>query len=100
MQSSKPDPIMADYLRFHGPRFNYVLNCLSQYLHPGMRVLDIGMSRLTNMIHERFDVTVDALGFDKDGPIATGQYYHFDLNHCQNKSHWRRDLPTYDAIIF
>lgn len=91
---------MADYLRFHGPRFSYVLNCLSQYLQPTMRVLDIGKSRLTDMIHERYGVTVDALGFDNNRSIASGRYYSFDLNECQDRSRWRCDLPKYDIIIF
>lgn len=94
------DPVMADYLRFHGPRFEYVLRTLAEFIGPTFRVLDIGKSRLTDMIHERFGVTVDALGFDYDGPIPTGRYFHFDLNDCQFRTRWRMDLPRYDVIVF
>src|SRR5262245_48051277 len=100
MYDSETDPVMSDYLSFHGPRFEHVLTLLAQYLQSGMRVLDIGRSRLTDLIHERFAVVVDALGFDSDGSIATGDYYHFDLNDCQHPSNWRTDLPEYDAIVF
>lgn len=95
-----PDPAMADYLRFHAPRFAHVLKALRPYVRPGQRVLDIGWSRLTSDIHAQFGVTVDALGFDADGPIATGRYYHFDLNDCQHGTRCRTDLPQYDAIVF
>ncbi len=100
MDSTSDDPAMADYLRFHAPRFDYVLQVLKGRLQPGQRVLDIGWSQLSNRIHQEFGVVVDALGFDDDGPIPTGRYYHFDLNHCQSAQQWRRDLPTYDAIVF
>lgn len=100
MQASLDDPVMADYLRFHAPRFKYVLNCLDRYVRPGQRVLDIGMSRLTRLIHERFEQPVDALGFGDDRPIDSGHYYHLDLNDCQHPERCRDDLPGYDAIVF
>jgi SAM-dependent methyltransferase len=65
-----------------------------------MRVLDIGWSQLTHDISQQFSVRVDALGFNEDGVIPTGRYYHFDLNDCQYPARHRRDLPCYDAIIF
>lgn len=94
------DPIYADYLQFHGPRFDYVLQQLARFVQPGQRLLDIGRSRLTDLLADRFSVTVDALGFDNDGPIPTGRYYHFDLNDCQFSERRRCDLPQYDAIVF
>jgi hypothetical protein len=94
------DPVYADYLRFHGPRFEYVVAQLARFVRPGHRLLDIGRSRLTDLLAERLQVPVDALGFDADGSIPTGRYYHFDLNDCQWPARWRCDLPSYDAIVF
>jgi trans-aconitate methyltransferase len=94
------DERMADYLRFHAPRFAYLLDLLAGYVTPASRVLDIGMSRLTGTIHERFGAAVDALGFDADGPIPSGHYYQFDLNDCQRRDSYRDDLPGYDVIVF
>lgn len=91
---------MADYLRFHKPRFDFVLDLLAKRLKPAQRVLDIGWSELSNQIHRRFGVAVDALGFDPDGPIPSGRYYQFDLNRCQKPQDWRRDMQAYDAIVF
>jgi hypothetical protein len=76
------------------------LQQLRRHIQPRQRVLDIGRSRLTDMIAERFHVRVDALGFDTDGPISTGRYYQFDLNDCQHPNRLRTDLPAYDAIVF
>jgi SAM-dependent methyltransferase len=100
MDSAATDPAMADYLRFHGPRFDYLLQLLAGHVQPRQRLLDIGWSRLTNRIHEELDVAVDAMGFDADGPIPSGRYYHFDLNDCQHSHLCRADLPAYDAIVF
>jgi len=94
------DAVAEDYARFHAPRYAYLLGLLEGRVPQGGRVLDIGWSRLTGAIHERFGVPVDALGFDADGPIVTGDYYHFDLNDCQHRSRWRDDLPAYDVIVF
>ena len=58
------------------------------------------MSRLTEMIYERFGGPVDAMGFADDHPIDSGDYYHFDLNDCQHDERCREDLPKYDAIVF
>lgn len=91
---------MARYLRFHRPRFDYVLELLARQIRPGDRLLDIGWSQLSNEIHQACGVTVDALGFDADGPIPSGRYYHFDLNDCQSPHLCRRDLPAYDVIVF
>lgn len=91
---------MADYLRFHAPRFDYLLRLLRDRLRSGQRVLDIGWSQLSNRMHEELGVAVDAMGFDADGTIPSGRYYHFDLNDCQATERLRRDLPAYDAIVF
>jgi SAM-dependent methyltransferase len=100
MDSTAPDAAMGDYLRFHEPRFDYVLHLLAVRVQTNQRILDIGWSQLTNRIHEELRVAVDALGFDADGPIPSGRYYHFDLNECQQQHLCRRDLPMYDAIVF
>lgn len=98
--NSNHDRAMADYLRFHQPRFDYVMELLTPIIRPGMRLLDIGWSALTDRIHDRFGIDVDALGFDSDSSIRTGRYYHFDLNDCQRPDACRTDLPIYDVILF
>src|SRR5262249_21427349 len=70
------------------------------YVRPDSRVLDIGMSRLTEMIHQTFGCAVDALGFGEDRTINSGAYYHLDLNDCQFPERCRDDLSAYDAIVF
>ena len=87
------------YLAFHAPRYAYLLQELERQLTPGARVLDIGPSRLTELIRDRFAIRVDTLGFgaDRDGP--RGRHFEFDLNRSQWRDHWRTDLPSYDVIV-
>jgi SAM-dependent methyltransferase len=94
------DAVAVDYARFHAPRYAYLLRLLDGRVPSDGRVLDVGWSNLTGDIHERFGVAVDALGFDADGRIASGDYYHFDLNDCQFRDRWRNDLPEYEVIVF
>ena len=87
------------YLAFHAPRYAYLLKELERRLTPGARVLDIGPSRLTDLIRDRFAIQVDTLGFgaDQDGP--RGHHFEFDLNRSQSRDWWRMDLPSYDVIV-
>lgn len=94
------DAVAEDYARFHAPRYAYLLSLLQDRVPANGRVLDIGWSRLTGALQQRFGVPVDALGFDLDSSIPTGDYYHFDLNDCQHRERWRGDLPSYDVIVF
>jgi 2-polyprenyl-3-methyl-5-hydroxy-6-metoxy-1,4-benzoquinol methylase len=89
------------YEAFHAPRFAYLIQLLQRQriLGPATRVLDIGASRLTEMMRERFGVRVDTLGFTPDTKSTRGDHYEFDLNRAQRESMWRRDLPTYDVVV-
>jgi SAM-dependent methyltransferase len=89
------------YEAFHAPRFAYLIGLIQRegLIGPATRVLDIGASRLTEMIRERFGGRVDTLGFTGDTKSARGDHYEFDLNRAQRETTWRRDLPTYDVII-
>ncbi len=64
-----------------------------------MAVLDIGRSKLTLLIHDRFGVRVDNLGFFRPGPTKEGWYFRYDLNETQTRERWRTDLPQYDIIV-
>lgn len=87
-------------IAYHAPRYAFLLRLLADYVEgPDLRVLDIGRSVLTHLIAERFQVAVDSLGFEPDGPTSTGRHYQFDLNRSQDESGWRRDLPTYDVVV-
>jgi SAM-dependent methyltransferase len=90
------------YEAFHAPRFAYLLKLLERerLVSSSSRVLDIGASRLTELVRERFGVRVDTLGFAEDRPGPTGDHYSFDLNLSQSESTWRRGLPAYDVLIF
>jgi hypothetical protein len=85
---------------YHAPRYAFLLRLLDRHLTAsGGRVLDIGRSDLTDLLAERFQVAVDSLGFETDGPTSTGRHYHFDLNRAQREEDWRCDLPIYDLVV-
>jgi len=87
------------YTAFHAPRYVSLLHLLDRYVTADTRLLDIGRSRLTDLIHERYDIPVDALGFVGNEPSPQGQNYWFDLNLAIHRHEWRTDLPTYDVIV-
>jgi cyclopropane fatty-acyl-phospholipid synthase-like methyltransferase len=88
------------YVAYHAPRFAYVLEVLDRCgLGTGSTVLDIGPSRLTALIRERFGVAVDSLGFGEDRAAPEGRHFEFDLNQAQRQEGWRRDLPRYDFVV-
>jgi SAM-dependent methyltransferase len=92
------------YLAFHAPRYVFALDTLVRHIPatgPGARVLDVGPSKLTTLIHEALGnrVPVDSLGFAPDGASPTGQHYCFDLNDVEARGRWRSDLPAYDAVV-
>lgn len=96
LRGYEPD---SSYLAFHAPRYVYLLEIVEQHCQSLQRVLDIGPSLLTRILHERLGSAVDTLGFEADEPTATGRHYQFDLNQTQDHSAWRTDLPGYDLII-
>ena len=87
------------YLAFHAPRYGMLLDLLVDYVTPTSRVLDIGRSMLTDLIAAAFQVRVDSLGFDPEGPTKTGRHHQFDLNAAQSSDRWRTDLGPYDVIV-
>lgn len=87
------------YLAFHAPRYGMLLQVLDRLVTPVARVLDIGGSRLTQLIHERYGVAVDTLGFVGDEQTETGRSWWFDLNQTAHRERWRTDLPRYHVIV-
>ena len=97
--TSEPQPT-SGYDAFHAPRFAYLIRILEEVgITSSMKVLDIGKSKLTEMIRQRFQVRVDTLGFLPDERHESGDHYYFDLNDSQRQSAWRRDIPKYDVIV-
>ena len=89
------------YDAFHAPRYEYLVKRLERgrLVDRETKVLDIGPSRLTDMLRERFGARVDTLGFDADRKSPVGDNYRFDLNRSQSEATWRRDMPVYDVVI-
>lgn len=88
------------YLAFHAPRYAYVLEVLAAHgAGTDTRVLDIGPSRLTDLIRDRFGCDVDSLGYRSDRATTRGRHFDFDLNRAQDQSTWRTDLPGYDVVV-
>jgi SAM-dependent methyltransferase len=88
------------YTAFHAPRYALVLEELaSRGVGPETRLLDIGRSRLTELLHERFGCRVDSLGFPPDGDTPQGRHFQFDLNRSQRREDWRTELPQFDVIV-
>jgi SAM-dependent methyltransferase len=87
------------YTAFHAPRYASLLSLLDRYVTRETRLLDIGRSRLTELIHDRYGIPVDALGFVGNEPSPEGRNFWFDLNLAVYRHEWRADLPTYDVIV-
>ena len=88
------------YAAYHRPRWDTLLELVAVHAPRPESILDIGRSDLTRHLHERFQVPVDSLGFEEDGPIATGRNYQLDLNTVRTPDRLRRDLPQYDVVVF
>jgi trans-aconitate methyltransferase len=88
------------YLAFHARRYAHVLRLLARHgVNSGTRLLDIGPSHLTELIHQRFDCQVDSLGFGPDRATEFGRHHEFDLNRSQYRRDWRADLGVYDVVV-
>lgn len=89
-----------DYIAFHSKRYAFVLSLLDRLLKETRApILDVGRSALSDLVHERFSVDVDSLGFGADGPTPSGRHFQFDLNSAQESSRWRRDVPRYEFVV-
>lgn len=88
------------YQAFHAPRYAFVLDVLDRHgIAAGTRLLDIGPSRLSDLIHQRFGCPVDSLGFGPDGQSPRGRHFEFDLNKSQYGGDWRSDVRGYDVVV-
>ncbi len=88
------------YVAYHAPRFAHLLAQLDgSGLDGSSRLLDVGRSRLTALLHQRFGVPVDSLGFGADHDTPEGRHWGFDLERTQRQEDWRRDLPRYDLVV-
>src|SRR5258706_5681051 len=88
------------YIAYHAPRYAYLLGLLTeQGATQAARILDIGPSRLTALMRERFGAAVDSLGFGPDRATADGRHFEFDLNAARDEARWRRDLPQYELVV-
>lgn len=87
------------YIAYHAPRYAFLLRLLADLgLTARSTLLDIGPSRLTALIRERFGAAVDSLGFGLDCSVDGARHFEFDLNLAQDELRWRRDIPTYDYV--
>ncbi len=88
------------YIAYHAPRYAFLLQLLAGYgVTASSKVLDIGPSQLTALIHEYFGTAVDTLGLDPYRVAAGATHFDFDLNLTQDEAHWRVDLPTYEVVV-
>ena len=88
------------YLRYHAPRYSTLLDLINKEYKEGERILDIGRSKLTQMLFNSLQTSIDTLGFEPDADTDWGKHYHFNLNNCQDLELWRRDIKPYDLIVF
>ncbi len=90
----------SGYLRYHAPRYSTLVQLISEEYKSGGRILDIGRSKLTQIISDFLNVRVDSLGFQPDSVTTTGKHFHYNLNDSQSTDLWRKDIEPYDLIIF
>ncbi len=89
------------YAAFHAPRYERLLKLIGRYsINPNSSVLDVGSSKLTELIHSSYGCVVDSLGLAPIGYGKCGEYYQFDLNRVGDESAWPAGLPSYDLIVF
>jgi len=88
------------YIAYHAPRYAFLLRLLAeQGVIASATLLDIGPSRLTELMRERFGVRVDSLGFGPDHAGDGARHFEFDLNLAQDATRWRKDLPRYKFVV-
>ena len=87
------------YTAYHARRYAFLVARLEDLAPIEGRILDVGRSRCTSLLHETFGAPVDNLGFDPEGPTPEGCSYRFDLNDAQHPDRWRTDLPPYSIVV-
>jgi SAM-dependent methyltransferase len=93
------EPAAVEYFSFHRKRFAFLLRTLESLIHPGARVLDIGLSPLTRILPLRFPrITQSTLGYEDRRYAMPGErtHFHCDLNDPQFP--WTT-VGTFDVII-
>jgi SAM-dependent methyltransferase len=94
-------PEEVGYVAFHAPRFAFLLELLArQDVGPATRILDVGPSRLTELIALRFATPVHSLGYNTPHAIRSAHHLEFDLRDCMNKDRWLQPATGYDLIVF
>ena len=90
----------SDYAAYHAPRFATLIKLIAPHIRGrDTRVLDVGVSRLTDMLIEQFGIPVDSLDINERESGPRGTHYHFDLNMTQYPEQCRRDVGPYDIIV-
>ena len=81
------DEASRDYLRFHAPRYRYLLGAVAEVIGgrppAGVRVLDVGPAYQTALLRAMWDgLVVDTLGFGdvRFAPREGERHFHVDLN--------------------
>ena len=98
--ASTPAGAVDGYAAYHAPRYAFVLAQLAALgVSARSHLLDIGPSRLTGLVRERFGARVDSLGYLRDDAPDGMRHVEFDLNLAQDDATWRRDLPRYDGVV-
>lgn len=88
------------YTAFNSRRWAVLLELIGRHFRgPETTILDVGYSKFTELVHDRFGVPIDTLGFFGNQPTPFGQGYWFDLNSAQKEEAWRRDIPSYDIVV-
>ncbi len=88
------------YLAYHAPRYRYLLALAARYAAPADgRILDIGLSPLTDLLRNRLGHPVDTLGLEAEPSAEDRRHFRFDLNALDDPAAPRPDLPRY-AWIF
>jgi len=86
------------YRAFHAPRYRYLLNVVERHVPPGARILDVGLSPLTDILRRQLDRPIDTLGLEPQG--REPQHFQFDLNALADPHAARPALPRYGLIVF
>jgi 2-polyprenyl-3-methyl-5-hydroxy-6-metoxy-1,4-benzoquinol methylase len=70
---------------------------------PGVRILDVGPSPLTQQLSRELGLPVESLGLEStevDGGPSRPRHHSFDLNDAQYRERWRTNFGPYDVIVF
>lgn len=98
--SPAPGCLVDGYAAYHAPRYAFLLALLAELgVSADSHLLDIGPSRLTGLVRDRFGARVDSLGYLREDAPEGICHADFDLNLAQDDVNWRRDLPCYDGVV-